>query len=124
MFYQGKEPSLINERTTSNRGNEHNSIQEGIDSPLQNSIKDSEQEAAQKSTPRLTVDLHKTPQTPQKWTVDEFGIPLEEIIPRVNSRRGSVERSNSGQNKGRVFDYLGRPSSFGNISGDRSPPSR
>uniref|UniRef100_A0A1B6DJH7 Uncharacterized protein n=1 Tax=Clastoptera arizonana TaxID=38151 RepID=A0A1B6DJH7_9HEMI len=123
IFYQGPDPLLVVERTKLDKSNDQSTFQ-GLDSPIQRSIKEfelhgsKEKGFAQRPSNKAS-ELSSTPRA-----VDSSGIPMEEIIPRVSSRRNSIERSNSFQNKGRVFDYMGRPSSFRDVSNERSPYNR
>ena len=139
-FYEGPDPSLVAERTRSERddsGSEMSIRRDvvGIDNPLgtvdvHNADGDSDIGSRQlKDKPGSDVP------NKSKWRVDEFGIPIEEIIPRPQSRQDSVELeehpktspSLTQSTQDHVFDYLGRPTrvpSLRKIGREQPPPSR
>lgn len=138
-FYEGPDPSLVVERTKSERDDSGSemSIRRGvigIDNPVStvevhniDSINDS---GGRQLKDKEESDLPSKP----KWRLDEFGIPIEEIIPRPQSRHGSIdlrERPKNSpsptQSQDHIFDYLGRPTrvpSLRKIGREQPPPSR
>lgn len=140
-FYEGPDPSLVVERTKSQRrdsGSEMSIRRDavGFDNPFSTVEVHNVDSSSDSGTRQLSRQVSEVTDKP-KWRLDEFGIPIEEIqpIPRPQSRRGSVEfnkehvttPASTPQPQDHVFDYLGRPtrvSSLRKIGREQPPPSR
>lgn len=140
-FYEGPDPSLVIQRTKSERDD---SVSEmsirrdvfGIDNPVStvdvHNIDSNSDSGGRQLKDKQGPDVPSKP----RWRLDEFGIPIEEIIPRPQSRQDSVELrerpKNSpspthSQSQEHIFDYLGRPTrvpSLRKIGREQPPPSR
>lgn len=137
-FYEGPDPSLVIERTKSERDDSGSEMSirrdvAGIDNPVSTVEVHNVDSNSDSGTRQLKENQGSDVPNKPKWKLDEFGIPIEELIPRPQSRQDSVElrerskTSSPTQSQDHIFDYLGRPTrvpSLRKIGREQPPPSR